>query len=114
MVGGLPSTRRALSPRPMPRSIRPLLISFSSARVDAVTDGSRVAGLVTHVPSRMLLGVPAIRVSAGYGSRHRTWESNTQPWAKPRPRPARQVECRPVSFSSLRVNPKSMSVEGIR
>ena len=52
VVGGLPSTRRAESPRPIPRSMRPPDSSSRSARLDAVTDGSRVAGFVTQVPSR--------------------------------------------------------------
>ena len=52
VIGGLPSTRRAESPRPMPRSIRPPLISLSVASAEAVTHGSRVPGFVTHVPSR--------------------------------------------------------------
>ncbi len=79
VVGGLPSTRRALSPRPMPRSIRPSLSSSSTASADAVTLGSRVAGFVTQVPSRMRSVAWAIRVSSTYGSRHRTWLSNSQP-----------------------------------
>ncbi len=65
VIGGLPRTRRAESPRPMPRSIRPPLISSSAAREDAVTDGSRVPGLVTHVPSRIRSVTPAISVSRG-------------------------------------------------
>ena len=56
VVGGLPSTRRAESPRPIPRSIRPPETSLRTASADAVTDGSRVAGLVTQVPSRSRLG----------------------------------------------------------
>ena len=64
-VGGLPRTRRAESPRPMPRSIRPPDSSLRTARVDAVTDGSRVAGLVTQVPSRSVVVASAMRVSSG-------------------------------------------------
>ena len=79
MVGFLPITRRALSPRPMPRSIRPPLISFSVASADAVTVTSRVAGLVTQVPRRIRSVAVAISVSSGYGSRHRTWLSKIQP-----------------------------------
>ena len=79
VVGGLPSTRRAESPRPMPRSIRPPDTSSRTARADAVTDGSRVAGFVTHVPSRSRVVAWAIRVSRTYGSRHSTCESNSQP-----------------------------------
>ncbi len=65
VIGGLPSTRRAESPRPMPRSIRPPLISSSVASSDAVTVGSRVPGLVTQVPSRIRSVAPAISVSSG-------------------------------------------------
>ena len=65
VVGGLPSTRRAESPRPMPRSIRPPDSSSRVARDDAVTDGSRVAGFVTHVPSRRRVVASAISVSRG-------------------------------------------------
>ena len=35
------------------------------ALYDAVTDGSRVAGLVTHVPRRSRVVAPAISVSRG-------------------------------------------------
>ena len=79
VIGGLPSTRRAESPRPMPRSIRPPLISFSAASALAVTLGSLVAGLVTHVPRRIDVVLSAITVRIGYGSFHRTCESNSQP-----------------------------------
>ena len=79
LVGGLPSTRRALSPRPIPRSIRPPLSSSRTASADAVTLGSRVAGFVTQVPSRSRSLACAIRVSSTYASRHRTWLSKTQP-----------------------------------
>ena len=65
VVGGLPSTRRAESPRPMPRSIRPPDSSSSVASADAVTDGSRVPGLVTQVPRRSRVVASAISVSRG-------------------------------------------------
>ena len=65
VIGGLPRTRRAESPRPMPRSIRPPDISSSVARTDAVTVGSRVPGFVTHVPRRIRSVAPAISVSRG-------------------------------------------------
>ncbi len=65
VVGGLPRTRRAESPRPIPRSIRPPLISSRVASAEAVTDGSRVAGFVTQVPSRIRLVASAIRASRG-------------------------------------------------
>ena len=79
VVGGLPRTRRAESPRPIPRSIRPPLTSSSAASADAVTDGSRVAGFVTQVPRRSRSLAWAISVRRTYGSRHRTCESNSQP-----------------------------------
>ena len=65
VVGDLPSTRRAESPRPMPRSMRPPLSSSRTARADAVTVGSRVAGFVTQVPSRIAVVAWAISVSSG-------------------------------------------------
>ncbi len=64
VVGGLPSTRRAESPRPIPRTIRPPLTSLSVASAEAVTLGSRVAGFVTHVPSRIVVVAWAMRVSS--------------------------------------------------
>ena len=79
VVGGLPRTRMAESPRPIPRSKRPPESSWRTARLDAVTDGSRVAGFVTQVPSRRVVVACAISVSSGYGSRHRTWLSKSQP-----------------------------------
>src|SRR5258707_448119 len=50
VIGGLPRTRRAESPRPIPRSIRPPEISSSVASAEAVTVGSRVPGFVTRRP----------------------------------------------------------------
>ena len=79
VVGGFPRTRRAESPRPMPRSMRPLVRSCSTARVLAVTDGSRVAGFVTHVPSRMRSVFCAMSVRSTYGSFQSTWLSKIQP-----------------------------------
>ena len=51
VVGFLPSTRRAESPRPMPQIVRLPKPSLSVANSDAVTVGSRVAGLVTNGPT---------------------------------------------------------------
>jgi len=45
VVGFLPMTRRELSPRPMPMSMRPPEIRFSVASKLAVTVGSRTTGL---------------------------------------------------------------------
>jgi hypothetical protein len=44
-------TRRAESPRPMPHTVRLPYMSFSVANSDAMTDQSRVPGLVTIVPT---------------------------------------------------------------
>ena len=106
VVGGLPSTRRAESPRPMPRSIRPPESSSSVASDDAVTDGSRVAGFVTHVPEPEAGVASAISVSRGYGSRHSTWLSNSQPWSKPAASAWRvSASVRSIVWSGLSVNP---------
>ena len=78
-VGGFPRTRRAESPRPMPRSIRPPESSCSTASTLAVTDGSRVAGFVTQVPRRIRLLFCAMRARSTYGSFHSTWLSKSQP-----------------------------------
>ena len=60
-VGLRPITRTAESPRPMPITMRPPEMSCSVAWADAVTAGSRVTGLVTHMPIRIRdgLGRPA-------------------------------------------------------
>ncbi len=50
-MGGWPMTRRAESPRPIPHTVRLPYMSFSVANSDAVTDQSRVPGLVTIVPT---------------------------------------------------------------
>ena len=51
VVGFLPSTRRDESPRPIPQIVRLPNVSLSVANSDAVTVGSRVAGLVTNGPT---------------------------------------------------------------
>jgi hypothetical protein len=45
--------------------MRPSLIVSSAASNEAVTLGSRVAGLVTHVPKRISCVLRAITVSSG-------------------------------------------------
>ena len=50
-AGRRPSTRSAESPRPMPQTVRFPNVSLSVANIDAVTDGSRVSGLVTSGPT---------------------------------------------------------------
>ena len=54
VVGAPLVTRTALSPRPMPQTVRLPYISLSVAYVLAVTVQSRVAGLVTIGPTTML------------------------------------------------------------
>ncbi len=78
VTGRCPTTRRALSPRPMPMSIRPPEMSFRVASALAVTVGSLVAGLVTHGPMRIREVAAAIRAKTGYTSCHSTWESHSQ------------------------------------
>src|SRR5439155_16301213 len=115
LVGGLPSTRRALSPRPIPRSMRPPEISSRTARVEAVTLGSRVAGLVTQVPSRIRSVACARSARRTYGSRHRTWLSKSQPYENPLAS-ARRASSTSWSYrcSGLSVNPKSIPEGGLR
>ena len=93
----------------MPRSIRPPDSSLSTASREAVTEGSRVAGLVTHVPRRIRLVDWAMRVRSGYGSRQRTCESNSQPCSNPAVSAwlARAV-VRWSVWSGLSVNPNCM------
>jgi len=67
----------------MPRSIRPFERICRTASALAVTDGSRVAGLVTHVPSRSRVLFWAMSVRSTYGSFQSTWLSKTQPYVKP-------------------------------
>ena len=69
----------------MPRSIRPPDSSSRTASEEAVTDGSRVAGFVTHVPRRIRSVAWAMSVRRTYGSRHRTCESKIQPYSNPAP-----------------------------
>ena len=50
-TGFSPSVRTALSPRPIPRTTRPGCRSASVACALAVTDGWRVSGFVTPLPT---------------------------------------------------------------
>ena len=60
-VVGLPLvTRTAESPRPMPQTVRLPNISLRVANSDAVTDQSRVPGLVTMGPTT----IDVVRASA--------------------------------------------------
>ena len=85
VAGFLPSTRRELSPRPMPSSIRPPLTMLSVAKTLASTVTSRTAGLVTQGPMRMRLVEVAIRVISGVHSFQRTCESKIHPYSNPAP-----------------------------
>ncbi len=59
----------------MPMTIRPPLMSCSVAWAEAVTAGSRVTGLVTHMPSRMVVVRSVSTLISGYGSCQRIGES---------------------------------------
>jgi hypothetical protein len=83
VTGFFPSTRRELSPRPIPSCIRPPEIRLRVANRLEVTVMSRTAGLVTQVPSRMFFVFAAIKVSSGYGSSQSMWESKIHPYSKP-------------------------------
>src|SRR5256885_6887716 len=110
LTGFLPMTRRELSPRPMPSSMRPPEIKFRVANRLAVTVRSRVAGLVTHVPSRMRCVLVAIRVKSGYGSFHKTCESKIQPYLNPALSAWRvKATTRSMEMSGLIVNPNCMA-----
>ncbi len=51
VLGLRPATRIAESPRPMPQTVRLPYMSLRVAKVEAVTSGLRVEGLVTMVPT---------------------------------------------------------------
>ena len=75
----------------------------------AVTDGSRVAGFVTHVPRRSREVFCAMSASSTYGSFQSTWLSKTQPYAKPdRSASFASRTTRSSGWSGFSVNPKSM------
>ena len=89
--------------------MRPPDSSWSTARTLAVTVGSRVAGLVTHVPSRIRLLFCAMSVRSTYGSFQSTWLSKSHPYVKPADSAKRVSEAtRSSEWSGLRVKPKSM------
>src|SRR5437879_806114 len=109
VVGPLPRTRRAESPRPIPRSMRPPLTWLSVASALAVTEGSRVAGLVTQVPRRSRSLAVAMSVSRTYASCQRTWESNSHAYSKPAASAWRvSASVRSIVWSGLSVNPNFM------
>src|SRR5207248_6378849 len=114
VVGFLPRTRRELSPRPMPSSMRPCEARFNVAKRLAETVTSRTAGFVTQVPRRIFLVLEAIRVRSGKGSFHMTWESKIQPKEKPEDSAWRvRLRMRSMEMSGFIVMPKSMRVPPI-
>ena len=67
----------------MPHTVRLPYISLSVANVEAVTVQSRVAGLVTIVPTLSRCVASRIRLRMTYGSSHSRCESNVQAVVKP-------------------------------
>ena len=67
----------------MAQTVRLPNMSLSVANTDAVTVGSRVAGLVTSGPTIMRSVAERICEWMTYGSCHRMCESNVQAWVKP-------------------------------
>ena len=61
LAGRLPIERRALLAVPMPRNVRPGASAFRVAIEFAVTGAMRVSGLVTQVPSLIVLVSRAAR-----------------------------------------------------
>src|ERR1700749_2982297 len=76
VTGGSPMYRRAESPRPMPQIVRLPKLSFSVANIDAITDQSRVPGLVTIGPTIIVDVDSRMRGYKTNRSRHRTWGAN--------------------------------------
>ena len=76
VVGFPDNVRTAESPRPIPHTVRLPNISLSVANVEAVTDHSRVAGLVTIGPTTSLCVWARIWEWTTYGSSHSRCESN--------------------------------------
>ena len=70
-------TRTELSPVPMPRMIRPPLSSSIVAAADAVTVAWRVSGLVTLVPSTIVVVRAAATPRVTQTSRLSSWLSGT-------------------------------------
>src|SRR6185437_11294083 len=83
LTGAWPMYRRAESPRPMPQIVRLPYVSFSVANMDAITDQSRVPGLVTIGPMTIAEVSPRIRGYSTNVSCHSTWESNVHPYPNP-------------------------------
>ena len=79
VTGAWPMYRRAESPRPMPQIVRLPYVSFSVANMDAITDQSRVPGLVTIGPMTIDEVSARIRGYSTNVSCHSTCESKVQP-----------------------------------
>ncbi len=79
VTGAWPMYRRAESPRPMPQIVRLPYVSFSVANIDAITDQSRVPGLVTIGPMTIADVSARIRGYSTNVSCQSTCESNVQP-----------------------------------
>src|SRR5580693_1680356 len=83
VTGAWPMYRRAESPRPMPQIVRLPYSSFSVANMDAITDQSRVPGLVTIGPT---VSVEVAARICGYSTNvscQSTCESNVHPCPNP-------------------------------
>ena len=83
MTGAWPMYRRAESPRPMPQIVRLPYSSFSVANIDAITDQSRVPGLVTIGPTVIVEVAARIRGYSTNVSCQSTCESNVHPYPNP-------------------------------
>ena len=83
MTGAWPMYRRAESPRPMPQIVRLPYSSFSVANMDAITDQSRVPGLVTIGPTVIVEVAARIRGYSTNVSCQSTCESNVHPYPNP-------------------------------
>ena len=82
-TGGCPMYRRAESPRPMPQIVRLPNSSFSVANMDAITDQSRVPGLVTIGPTIIDEVSARILGKSTNVSCQSTCESNVHPYPNP-------------------------------
>ena len=107
-MGLRPRWNRAVSPRPMPRTKRPPVASWTVAAVVASAAGWRVWALVTPVANRTVLVAPAHSATATNGSPTRFCESvnviPSQPWAS-----ARWAWATAVPVSGIRMVHSSMS-----
>ena len=78
VAGRRPMVLTEVNPLPMPNVRRPRESSCSVAAALAVTAETRVMGLVTPVPRRILEVAWAAAPSSTYISRQMSWESPTQ------------------------------------